>query len=635
MKRALILAVLLGPLALAASAFGRAGGGHSFSGGSHSSSSGSSHSSSSSGGWHSSGSSSSAGWHSSSSGGSSSSDVPAPCACVVVLLVIGVIVVLRLAQGRAADRGSAAAIEARQEEQSADNRQSAQQIQAGLSRIKARDPSFDAEALVGRMTRLFVEMQHAWSTGSFAEVRRAMSDGVLRRFTVQLALNRFFGKRNLTCDVKVAEAGVVGVEADDEFDTVHLRFAASAKDCDVPAKLAEAEAFGRAARAQESSFVETWSFVRRLNPDFSAGRLSEGKCPSCGAPVPRQATVTCEWCQAILNSGTYDWVLAEITQEGEFKLQPVQAVEGFARLKAGDPAANRQVLEDRANLVFWKWIEARATGEARRLARLCTARSLNELEAGQGRPDPSLSQAAVGGVDLALVQSEADFERATFEVRWSTAGAGTGLVRTSALTLARKAGVKTLPKAGMSTDRCHGCGAVQTESEAVQCSHCQALLSQDWAFEDLASIDAFRARRRAAQEGEGELAQQIGAIASPWERSRALAVMVAMARADGVVTESERRLLDQCARRWGIEQAQLAALLAGPLVELASLAPKSLDESRVLYRALVAAALVDGRIDASEKRLLEAMAAHLRIAADEAQATIRELKAALGKKPQG
>jgi len=542
---------------------------------------------------------------------------------------------VKLARTRSAEAGTAAAVEVSQEQRRADNSQSARQVQDGLGRIAARGPSFGAEEFVGRMTRLFVQMQHAWSNGAFDDVRRAMSDGVLRRFTVQLALNRFFGRRNVTTDVKVREALIVAVETDDEFDTVHLRLCASARDCDVPVDLADGEAFGCAARAPATSFVETWSFVRRLNPETRAGRLAEGKCPSCGAPVPLQASVTCDYCKAILNSGAYDWVLAEITQEGEFQLQPAQAVEGFARLKAGDPAVNRQVLEDRANLVFWKWIEAKATGEPKRFARLCTARALNELEAARGKPAPSLSQAAVGGVDLLLVESDADFDRASFEVRWSTSGAGTGLVRTSALTLARKSGIKTSSKTGMSTDRCHSCAAVQTSSDAILCGHCNAALSQDWAFEDLASIDAFRARHRAAQATEGELAAGIGAIASGWERQRALAVMVAMARADGVVTDAERLLLDSCARRWAIEPAQLAALLAAPVDDLSTLAPKSLDEARTLYRALVAAALVDGRIDAAERKLLQASAAHLRLTEDEAQAIVRELKALLDHRAQG
>jgi predicted lipid-binding transport protein (Tim44 family) len=141
-------------------------------------------------------------------------------------------------------------------------------------------------------------LQHAWSLGRFDEVRRGMSDGVLRRFSTQVALNRLWDKRNVTADVLVKDVAVVGVESDDEFDSIHLRFSASARDCDVRAEMSDAEAASRAARAPASSFVETWSFVRRLNPESRGGKLSEGKCPSCGGRslfLGEGGYVTCSW----------------------------------------------------------------------------------------------------------------------------------------------------------------------------------------------------------------------------------------------------------------------------------------------------------------------------------------------------
>lgn len=625
MKRSLALLSILGLLALSSSvAFGRAGGGHSYSG---SSSSHSSSSRSSSSGWRSSSS------HRSSSGGGELS----PGVCCTVGFIVLVAVLLSLGQALArnkASRQTSLSIEDREAQRRASRRQSQQQVDEGLSKIAARDPSFQKGEFLTQAQRLFVELQQAWSLGSFEAVRRGMSDGVLRRFTTQVALNRFHGTRNVTADVKVRQAAVAGVECDDDFDTLHVRLAASARDCDVGLALTDAQALAQAARAAESPFVEVWSFVRRLNPDTKAGRLSEGKCPSCGAPVPSQATVACEYCKAVLNSGTYDWVLSEITQEDEFEVRPQRQGDGFARLKASDPAANRQVLEDRACLVFWKWIEAQATAQPKRFARLCTPAALNELLS-QAKPSQGLAKAAVGSVDLAHVESDADYDRAVFAVRWSTSGAGTGLVHSSMLTLARRAGVKTNAKTGLSTDRCHACAAPQVDGDAVHCGHCGSLLSQDWAFEELLAVEAWHARRKATGQAVDGLAEHVLDIADPAERKRALAVMVAMARADGVVAESEHRLLRTCAKRWGVDPVDLQALLAAPASELTLLAPKSRDEAKVLYRALVSAALVDGRIDAEERKLLLAMAAHLKLPQEEAQAVVREMKDASDKLRQG
>ncbi|MBI5543191.1 MAG: DUF533 domain-containing protein, partial [Deltaproteobacteria bacterium] len=90
-----------------------------------------------------------------------------------------------------------------------------------------------------------------------------------------------------------------------------------------------------------------------------------------------------------------------------------------------------------------------------------------------------------------------------------------------------------------------------------------------------------------------------------------------------------------CAGRWGIDPSQLQALLAAPAEELMSLTPKSADEARTLYRALVAAALVDGRIDPDERKLLSAMAGHLQLSPENSQAILRELQDASDKLRRG
>ncbi|MGC4115737.1 MAG: TIM44-like domain-containing protein [Myxococcales bacterium] len=628
MKRFLAIVSVLGLLAFASSAaWGRAGGGHSYSGGSHSSSASRSSSSS---GWHSSGSS----YHSSSS---SSGELSGGSCCMVALIVLVVLVAMAVQayNKNKSNQQTSGSIDEAAAQRRAANRQADQQRAEGLAKIAARDPSFKVDDFLKEAQRLFVQMQQAWSQGNFDAVRRGMSDGVLRRFTTQVALNRFHGLRNVTAGVRVLNVAVVGVEADDDFDTLHVRLTAYARDCDVPANTPDAVAYAKAAREPEAPFVEYWSFVRRLTPDLKGGRLSEGKCPSCGAPVPSQATVVCEYCKAILNSGTYDWVLSEITQAEEFEMRPQRPGGGFARLKATDPAANRQVLEDRACLVFWKWIEAQATGQPKRFARLCTSAALNEMLSLSGKPVQGLAKTAVGSVELAHVESDADYDRAAFAVRWSTTGAGTGLVRSSMLTLARRAGIKTSAKTGLATDRCHNCAAPQPDGDRVECSHCGSLLSQDWAFEELAPVEAWQARRRTSNQAADGLAEHVLDIADPFERRRALSVMVAMARADGVVTESEHRLLRTCAKRWGIDPVDLQALLAAPAAELTELQPKSRDEAKVLYRALVSAALVDGRIDAEERKLLLAMAAHLQLPQEEAQAIVREMKDASDQLRQG
>ncbi len=633
LTRAVFLAALLAAPSIA---WPRAGGGQSFSGsrssssGSRSSSSSSSSSRSSGGGFSSSRSTSSGSWSTSPSSdsyptysrsGSSSDGGSAALIFILILFVVGVGIVLVVAMPllRTLGAGSASsALEDAWQRRRAQNQQSAEDLQRALEAIRARDASFDVPAFILSARKAFVEVQHAWSAGDFAAAHRLVSDGVLKRFTAQLALNEVLGKRNVTADLQVRNANLAAVESDAAFDTLHVRFEASLRDCDVPAGLKDGAALARAAKAPATEFAEIWSFVRRLTPGGKAGALSEGRCPNCGAPALRVPNATCPYCQAVLNSGAYDWVLSEITQESEFECQSQTAVAGLAALRQVDKDANRQVLEDRASLVFWKWVAAQGTGKLESFERLCVPEVFQQLRESATQLE-GVEQCAVGGVDLLGVDGLGESskrQRALFLIRWSTSGAGTGLVRTNVLALARDARVRTRAELGLSTDRCHHCGAPQQALDAVHCGHCQALLSQDWSFLELGDPETLRPSAEAgaaAQAPEGGA----GALADPRERRRILAALVAMARADGEVSAQEWELLESYAQRWSIERSYLDGLFAAPANQLLDLRPRSKEAARALYGALCAAAWADGKLDASERRMLQMAAESLQIAAAE------------------
>jgi hypothetical protein len=112
------------------------------------------------------------------------------------------------------------------------------------------------------------------------------------------------------------------------------------------------EALQRVRRVAAEPFVEVWSFVRRPGVQTRRqGPPQPGHCPNCGAPFDGGAAGNCTYCGAIVNSGSYDWVLAEITQESEAGAAPGQ-VPGLEALRAVDPALSLEVLEDRASLLF-------------------------------------------------------------------------------------------------------------------------------------------------------------------------------------------------------------------------------------------------------------------------------------------
>src|SRR5262249_21340195 len=181
-----------------------------------------------------------------------------------------------------------------------------------------------------------------------------------------------------------------------------------------------------------------------------------GKCPNCGAPFDGGAAGNCGYCGAIVNSGAYDWVLAEITQGVEAGSAPLE-VPGLEPLRAEDPALSLEVVEDRASLLFWGWIDAQSRAEPGRMAKLATPDFLAELSADAAalrsrQRTRVFLQAAVGSVAVRAIE-EGPTTLAHVEIRWSARmgvvplGASPGTLATLpqrwTFTLSRKAVVQT------------------------------------------------------------------------------------------------------------------------------------------------------------------------------------------------
>lgn len=366
---------------------------------------------------------------------------------------------------------------------------------AGLAALKQHDPDFDPAAFVTRTKAVVAKVNEAWLGGNMGPARRAISDGVYVRFQTQLGLLKADGLRNVMTDWRVVSADILAAVSDPLWDTVHVKIVGEARDKDVALSLGAEQAKREVGKQPLAQYHEVWSFVRRRGKKSKQGVPAlEGKCPSCGADLPLSEVVKCEYCQALVNSGEHDWVLAEITQPEEWRAEPaVGEIAGLTQLRQRDPGVSRQELEDRASVVFWKWIEARATGKSEKLARFCL-KSQHDPEAASelGIEPAKLRQVAVGSVELDDVESDGSLDLAMLEIRWSASING-GEPRTmdSMFTLARSADARS--KHGLSSLDCPVCGGQLANSDDVKCQYCGAALGggkHEWALAGVETVEA-------------------------------------------------------------------------------------------------------------------------------------------------
>jgi tellurite resistance protein len=422
---------------------------------------------------------------------------------------------------------------------------------------------------------------------------------------------------------------LLGLEQNAWFDTLHVLIHARTRDADVPVGRSEAEARAVASRAPAEPFTEVWSLVRKPGVQTAKGVLAERACPSCGAPFEGGSSSTCPYCKAVVNSGGYDWVLAEITQTVEVTRADAP-VPGLEAVRQADPGLSLEVLEDRASLIFWRWIEAQSTQQPERLARLAQSNLMARLRTDLLRLSEQHArrvflECAVGEVRVRTFEEGPENQvRANIEVRWS-ARTGVGpigqapptlpvLPQRSVFTLCRKRDAVSKVDQGMSTERCPECGGPLGDALEPTCQWCSTLLAgdlRDWTLAEVCSFEAWEGRRAVPGANLTPAESEPSAVTlNVEERERLLYTMAAMAMADGAVDARERRMLVQCAERWGLPPEQVdVALSAGP-TSLEVLLPDT-HAGEPLLRTLAQLARVDGRVDAAERRMLESVAARL------------------------
>jgi hypothetical protein len=499
-----------------------------------------------------------------------------------------------------------------------------------MDSLHASDPDFDLVAFLYQVKALFLRVQAAWAAGDLSPVRRDLSDATFQRFRVQLELLRAQAVRNVTADMAVLDLQPAGLERTTAFDTLHVRIRAQARDVDVPVSLSPEQALDRERHAPLEPFTEVWSFVRRPGTrSRKDGMLPAGRCPNCGAPFDGGAAGNCTYCGAIVNSGAYDWVLAEITQGIEAG-SALPEVPGVEALRAADPALSLEVLEDRASLLFWGWIDAQSRREPGRMAKLASPDFLAETAADVAslrarRRLRVFLQAAVGSVAVRAIENGPATTLAHLEVRWSarmavvpeggSVGTPATLPQRWIFTLARKSGVRTDQARGMATARCGNCGAPLGDSVQPTCEHCGATLNDgahDWVLARAEPVEVWAARSRVETAPQAAPAPAgRDTVLDAAERQRLIYMMAAMAAADGQVDDRERRMLKLCAERWGVPYENVEQALNADPALFERLVPPPGPGGEAFLRSLVQMALVDGKVDRQERRMLETAAGRL------------------------
>lgn len=508
-------------------------------------------------------------------------------------------------------------------------------LERGIAQIVAEDVCFSEDAFLRRTSKAFLQLQNAWCDQNLGPVRHFISDAVHERFTLQLAEMEQMGLRNMMEDVSVVGNKIAQVDVSPQFQTITVRVQATAVDYTM-------DGGGKRISGSKTpqAFAEYWSFIRRPGAQTKdSDGLLEGSCPNCGTGLQLNQAANCESCGAKVQSGQYDWVLAEITQESEWKPAQHHEVPGFAAMSAADRSFSLQHLEDRTSVMFWRRIAALQSGKVDPLRKMAREECCEKL-ALELRPDGSGARliptdAAVGAVDTVGIFCEAPVDRALLEIRWSCGQQqllADGTARPHAATsfrsfyflLSRDHGVTGDADQALSSAHCPGCGAPAMASAASACDYCGEVLNQgdrDWVLDGIYPRHAplvTELLERAQQLGTSQPGEDAPAglgAATPSGGTELAAWMVYMMLADGEIDDKEEKLLRTFATNHGVSDAQTQQLIASMKAgELEVGLPADGQEARRWLETIAEMALADGFIAKEEQQAMLALGEHLELA---------------------
>lgn len=176
--------------------------------------------------------------------------------------------------------------------------------------IKERDKNFSAEDMLSFAKDVYVRIQYAWSDRDLSTVRFMLHENLYNQTNQQIKNKLERHIVNKIENVAVSTAYLTTYQKDKNMEYVGVYLNARLTDYEIDEKTGVVLRGNPNARYELRYLLK---FVRSANAKTSSieGALKSHNCPNCGAPLEMTNSGKCIYCNSILTSGEYTWVLTE------------------------------------------------------------------------------------------------------------------------------------------------------------------------------------------------------------------------------------------------------------------------------------------------------------------------------------
>lgn len=492
----------------------------------------------------------------------------------------------------------------------------------GYNKFIDSNPEFNEVEFKEKVRNAFIQIQKAWMAKDLTDVRKFLSDGVYQRFNTQFKMMEILKQNNKLSNIDVMNVFIDKVETDGNFDIMHVGIAASMDDQFI------SEIDSSLNMGGYNEFVEYWSFLRKRGiPKKDV--FDVPVCPACGANLPNGLGEICKcpYCNSLINSGEYDWVLSEITQADDYAAKNPKLGKSASLTKSIADILNEnedfsvQLLEDKASNAYLQIMTALTLKDPTLARRFVTDRVYSEIES--KIPDRNIAYNRLFLNDVSLIAASESQNRNRLYIavkssyqRVSVNKSKVDLIDpfvfsdTNILSMSREKSVPAA-KGSLYSHQCPACGGVIGNTSDVACQYCGTVLNSgknDWVVDGYMTISEYESYL-SSNKDDFDYHVNPKLLDSLYDvRDFAFNNILVMAAADNEFKEEEKEFARKIAKKWGYNLEKIRGLY--DLAAAGSLAVKMPDKMKhreKIYKLMEKAAEVDGSVAKEEQAILDAV----------------------------
>lgn len=254
--------------------------------------------------------------------------------------------------------------------------QSISDLNQQINSIKVNDSNFSSDHFLDRFEKIFMAVTKALSNQDISSIQAMLSDSLYEQLKQKITEEKNSGIRYKSEDVTILYSNIIRAQNKQDFQEIHVWV--NAKLTEIPIDLKTNEIMNK--DVKPSVITEVYTFLRRPSAKtLQKPGLLECSCPNCGSPIEIGQVTVCKSCGGYIRSGSYDWVLSQITQACEWKYSNPCLVRGWYELSQLDKHVCIQQVEDKASVIFWMLKNMEQSRKPETIQRFATPAFYNEM----------------------------------------------------------------------------------------------------------------------------------------------------------------------------------------------------------------------------------------------------------------